>query len=73
MKKTSLIEMLNFVEENSNYSRLLRERNLDPADYEQKLALIVQAFGFLDLPAGPLDVFTNRKHMIKNARPRSGR
>jgi hypothetical protein len=64
MKKTSLIEMLNFVEENSNYSRLLRERNLDPADYEQKLALIVQAFGFLDLPAGPLDVFTNRKHMI---------
>jgi class 3 adenylate cyclase len=64
MKKTSLIGMLNYVEENSNYCRLLQERNLNPADYERKLALVTQAFGFLDLPAAQLDVFANRKHMI---------
>ena len=64
MKKVSLIGMLNYVEENSSYCKMLEGRYVDPADYAQKLALIVQAVNFLDLPADPLDVFANRKHII---------
>jgi class 3 adenylate cyclase len=64
MKKTSLIGMLNYVEENSNYCKLLRDRYVDPNDYVQKLALIIQALNFLDLSADQLIIFANRKHMI---------
>lgn len=64
MKKTSLLGMLNYVEENSSYCKLLRDRYVDPVDYEQKLTLITQAFNILDLPADELNVFGNRKHLI---------
>ena len=64
MKKTSLIDLLNHVEETSNYCKLLKDRFVDETDYAQHLALIAQALNFLDLPGDALNVFANRKNLI---------
>lgn len=64
MKKTSLVGLVNFAEEKSAYSRRLRERFIDEAEYLRKLALVEQSLAVLGLPADRLKCFKDRRHVI---------
>ncbi len=64
MKKTTFVDITQYLEENSSYSQRLRERFITETEYQRKLALIEQAFALLDLPADALLPFRNRRHVI---------
>jgi len=66
MKKTSLVELVNYVEENSAYSRRLKERFIDEIENQRKLALVEQTLTILGLPTDRLQCFKDRPYIILN-------
>ncbi len=66
MKKTTLVELVNFIEDNSAYGRRLKERFIDETEYQRKLALVEQGLTILGIPSDQLRCFKDRRYIILN-------
>lgn len=62
--KFSGLELQNYLEENSDYLKLLKERFLDEKGYAKNLSNLFEGFKLLNLPLEALQIFKNRKNFI---------
>lgn len=64
MNKITVVDLQNYLEENSRYAELLKERFIDEKEYHQKLTAIQQGFSCLGFSADSTKIFENRKNFI---------
>jgi len=61
MNKIFIIALQNYVEENSQYCKLLKERFIDEQEYTQKLTAIQQGLNCLRLSTDVIKIFENKQ------------
>jgi hypothetical protein len=64
MKKHAVVEILDYVEENSQYSVLLKERFINPEKYTRTLQAIKQGLAYLGIPDAYVRMFDGRSHFV---------
>lgn len=64
MKKVNIVDLQNYVEENSQYLKLLKDRYIDEKEYRLKLTAIQQGLKCLGLSTEAIKIFENRNDFI---------
>ena len=64
MNKMTIVDLQDYIEENSQYLNLLKERLIDEDDYQQKLSAIKEGLNCLKLSTEIMKIFENRKNFV---------
>jgi len=64
MNKYHISQIQDYLEYNSEYCRLLKERFINEKKYSQNLSLIKQGFAFLGISDAPLKIFEGRSNFV---------
>jgi len=64
MNKVTIVNLQDYVEETSQYMKLVRERIIDEADYETKFQAVKEGLACLKIPDEPLKAFEGRKNLV---------
>ncbi len=64
MNRYRIGEFQRYIDENSHYCKLLKERFINPVHYKKNLASIEQGLSCLGIPQEVIDIFRNRNNFI---------
>lgn len=64
MKKHAVVEILDYVEENSQYNILLKQRYINSGRYTRTLQAIKQGLAYLGIPDDYVRMFDDRTHFV---------
>ena len=64
MKKFLIHDVQNYIEENCQYCKLLKERFINEEKYANNLLAIKQGLAFLDISDEPIKIFENRVNFV---------
>jgi len=64
VNKHAVIDILNYVEDNSQYRALLKERYINPEKYVDTLTTIKQGLAYLSIPEDYMHIFNDRTHFV---------